>query len=370
MHFKIQKNLLDKTLEIVSKYTDPINAYYALRCVLIKVTDEKIYLIASNGTQSIQKELEVDEKYIEIYEEGIFLIQAQIFKNSIKKLSGLIDIKLVNNTNLEITEGFTNYSLTTIDIETFLPIDFEYTGKTIEISSEQFKKGIKDVEKVVSSDMQIIYKCINLKIEDNKMIFGATDTYRLAYETFWLKNKNQEIENFDFSLENNYFKDLLPSDVPSSFQLYYDNLKIGIIYKNTKIISRFVDMEFYNLTKVIPTNFKYKITINKAELMNLIDKVAVVTNEKQNRIEVKITNKEFELKTFVKEIGTSIAKTNKFKLDEGSSLEFDLNFVFLKDAINVFEGDITLNIDEKISKILILSEKDPNLIQLITPKRR
>ncbi|WP_406615486.1 DNA polymerase III subunit beta [Mycoplasmopsis hyopharyngis] len=368
MNFEIQKNILDKAIEIVSRYSDTANAFYSLRCILIKVTNEVIYLVASNGSQSIEKQLIVDNDKIKVFEEGKFLINTQYFKNSIKKFNQNIIIKFDNDKNLILKEKFTSYSLTTVDPETFIPIEFELPEKFITVNSEQFRKGQKDVEKVVAIDSELIYKCINVKFKDNLMIFGATDTYRLAYEKFKVKNENKY--EYEFSLESNYFKDLLPVDVPNEFKLYFDQLKICVVYEQTKIFSRIVDMEFFDLAKLIPSEFKYQIKINKNELLNLIDKVSVVTSEKQNKIEMKIEKNELTLKTFVKEIGTSIAKTTNFNNLTKLELELDLNITFLKDAISVFNDEITLNIDDKVSRILIVSEKDPELKQIITPKRR
>ncbi|WP_440756668.1 DNA polymerase III subunit beta [Mycoplasmopsis anatis] len=84
MKFTIKKNILDQTIEFISKYVDPINVFMPFRCVKIDVSYEKIIFTASNGLMSTKKILKVDELNIKVETVGNALINNQYFKNIIK----------------------------------------------------------------------------------------------------------------------------------------------------------------------------------------------------------------------------------------------------------------------------------------------
>lgn len=366
MHFKINKILLDKTLEIVSKYVDPINIVYEMRCILINVSNQFIEFKATNGIMSIYKKIDVDNQKVIVYEEGSFLINSSIFKSSVKKLTDQITIRNGNDNDIEIIQGNTNYNLTLVPKENFLTLDFELGSNVFEINTNDFRKGYKNTSFAVSQDESAIYRCVNFKTINDKIAFSATDTLRMAYQLIKSKTPKEDIE---FSLENQYMKELIPSDAPEKVIMSVDNLKIGISYKNTIIISKFMDLPFPDLSRIIPNDFNTKVIIKRDELMDMLNKVAIVSTEKQNRLEVRINKKDFSIRIGVQEIGASFVKTSNFTL-EGNPVEFDINSNFLKDAISVFKDDISLNIDKNISRILVLSTSEPDLKQLIAPKRK
>ena len=367
MKFTINKNILDETLEIVSRYSDPINSLYGFRCIMIKVKNDVISFEASDGVISIVKNLDVDDVNIKVEEEGQFLIQTNIFKNVIKKLNCEILLSQNTNASLEIRQGLTKYSLTTNPINTFPPIEEAFNTKEVEIDTKQFRNAVKNVAFAASTENSLIYKCINMKFKNNSLRFTATDTYRLAYYTIKVPYKGEE---FGISVNSKNVKELIPQDAPTKVSLFYNEIKMGIKYKNTVITTRIVDMPYQDAESLFASlNPRYKITITKEEITDLINKVWIGSSEKQNRLEISITNKEITILNRLDEIGTSIAKSNKFQL-EGKPVEFDVNYNFLKDALSVFDGEIYLIMDDPIRKILIISKSNEDTKQLITPLKR
>ncbi|OAB48779.1 DNA polymerase III subunit beta [Mycoplasmopsis gallinarum] len=368
MKFEIDKKVLDNTLEVVSKFSDPINSIYGLRCILIKVDSDFIEFQATNGSINIIKKLVVDNNKVKVFEKGKFLIHSNIFKNVIKKLSKSILIEKGINDNINIYQGESEYSIATNKIESFPIIEESTNVKYIEIDTNEFKKAIKSVQFAVSNDNNLLYKCINFKFKNNEIRLAASDTYRLAY--YQLKVNNIVNDEFDLSILSNNVKDLLPFDVPKKVKLFYNNLKFGINYNNTIITSRIIDQPYKNMEEILNklTDLEYKITINKDELMDILNKGFVIASTQGGKkIEININSNEFKVSNYQAEIGNSVSKTHNFKLEGRNSLSFEVNFNFIKDAISVFDGEIYLLIDKEIRKILIISKSNENCKQLITP---
>ncbi|MBU4689591.1 DNA polymerase III subunit beta [Mycoplasma zalophidermidis] len=368
MKFHINKKILDDSIEIVSKYVDPISTFYSFRGIMIIVDNEFITLKAANDATSIVKKLPVDDVLIKVEQTGEFLIQANIFKTIIKKLSGEITIQQTPNALLEIIEGNSRYQLSTLQSNQFPVIDNLINTKQFELDTNEFKKAIKNVIHASSADNNLIYRCINMRYKNNCINFTATDSYRLAL--YQMKTNTPLEENIDISVNAKDLKDLIPSDAPKKITFFYNDIKVGIKYDNTIIISRIVSVPFRDTEPILADmNIKYNLQISKAELNELLNKVWLSNGDKQNRIEVSLTNNNLTLINNIAEIGSSVAKTQNFKF-EGKTVEFDLNFNFLKDAISVFEDDISILIDDQVKKILILSPSNVSSKQLITPLRR
>ncbi|WP_406617108.1 DNA polymerase III subunit beta [Mycoplasmopsis adleri] len=369
MKIKINKNKLDEIIEIVSKFTDPTSSFFSMRCVLITATGGQLVFKACNEITSIIKNLPVDDENVIVEEQGEVLVQCNLFKGIIKKLSGFIEIKTDQNNNLEIIQEDSRYSLNTTDVNTFVAIEGNLNVKKFEINTEEFKKAIKDVAFAASTEPNLIYKCINFKSKGNKLNLAATDIYRLAYYTIDTK---KPLEEFDFNVNAKDVKELIPADAPKKITLFYNSLKFGVEYENTIVAARITDLPYHDIEQLfnqVMNETKYKLTIDKKELNNLLNKIWLNSNDKQNRIEIKITKNELSIYSRLDELGDSLVKTDKFDI-EGGTLVFDINYNYLKDALNILDDEIYLLIDEKIQKILILSKSNPNSKQIVSPMRR
>ncbi|MCS4536615.1 DNA polymerase III subunit beta [Mycoplasma sp. CSL7475-4] len=368
MKFHINKKIFDDALEVVSKYVDPISTFYSFRGIYINLTEDFITLKAANDSTSIVKKIPVDDVNIKVEQTGEFLIQANIFKNIIKKLSGQITMNKSINGLLDIHEGNSRYQISTLDASSFPITDNLLNTKQIEFDTNEFKKAIKSVTHASSQDNNLIYRCINMRYKNGHINFTATDSYRLAL--YQMKTTLLNDEDVDISVVAKDLKDIVGADAPKKITFFYNDIKVGVKYDNTTIISRIVSVPFKDTEPIFKEmNIKYTIQINKNELNDLLNKVWIANGDKQNRIELKVTADFLQITNNIAEIGSSVAKTKNFKF-KGDDLELDLNYNFLKDAISVFDDELSILIDQTVKKILIVSNSNKLSKQLITPLRR
>ncbi|WP_041102772.1 DNA polymerase III subunit beta [Mycoplasmopsis californica] len=368
MKFHINKKIFDEALEIVSKYIDSNNAYLNFRCVLVDVDNEFITLRAANDSSSIIKKLPVDDEKIKIEKTGKFLVQSNILKSIIKKLNNVITFDKSINGILEISQGNSRYQLSTLDEKTYPAFDILANTKNFEINTNEFKKAIKNVIHSTSEDNSLIYRCINLRYKDNAIIFTATDSFRLSLYKMPI---NSFVENeFDISIDAKDLKDLIPADAPKNITLFYNDLKVGVKYTNTSIVSRIVTLPFKDTEPVFNTiKVKNTIQIEKSILNEMLNKIWMTNGDKKNRIQISVNSNELKLINNVSEVGSFVDSTKNFKF-EGTPFEMDLNYIFFKDAISVLENEVSILISDDLKKILILCSSNKYSKQLITPLRR
>lgn len=364
MKFTIKKTLLDNIVEFLSKYSNPIDTFVTFRYILIDVEEEKITFTASNSTMSARKVVPVDEIDIKVEDIGSSLINCSYFKNIIKKLNKTIEISTQNDL-INIVEGNTIYKLNTIS-NNFPKIDFSDTSNKFELNKSDFEKAVKNVIFAVGDNLNsIILKCVNIICDGTNLRFTATDTARLSTEIIKI-NKNIKI---NVSIDSKNIRNMIIKDSPKKIFMFFDNTKLGISYENTIIQTSIVDIPYHDISKVFPKDYTRKIIIEKDELMNIINKVVFINQEKGSRLELKINEKELKITTNISEIGTSFASTKNFTL-EGEPIEIDFNHIFLKEAINIIEGEINIFINENGNVALIVSKTNPNNKQLLSSLRR
>lgn len=367
MKFTIKKNILDQTIEFISKYVDSINVFMPFRCVKIDVSFDKITFIASNGLMSTKKILKVDEINIKVEIPGIVLINNQYFKNIIKKLNNEISVES-NGKIIKIWENEISYTLNCVDVE-FPNIDFKKPENSFEINTNKLEKAIRNVSFSASSETSgksLILKCINFSSKNDILRLVATDTFRLSTETIKI---NKPI-NVNFSIESKNIKNMITKEAPKNVIMFIDESKVGIVYENTIIQSSIVDVPFVSFEGIIPTEFSRKISIKKSELLDLLNKVVFIQQEKYNRVEFKINKDLLTLSTNLSDIGQSTGSTTEFELI-GDPIDIDFNYVFIKDALTAFENDeINLCINKNGNIMLIVSKSNENNKQVITPLRR
>ncbi|VEU76604.1 DNA polymerase III subunit beta [Mycoplasmopsis columbina] len=367
MKFLIDKKIFDETVEIVSRYTDPINTSYGLRCILFNVTNESIELSATNGYISIVKKIDVDNEKIKVFEEGQFLIQASLFKNIIKKSNKEITVSDEIG-EIEISSGETKYTLSPNNINIFPGIEETYEPKKIEIDTNSFKKAIKSVSFAVSTE-EHTFKCINFYFEDNLINITATDKYRLA--RYSLKVNSLFNSPFDISVLASSVKELIPNDAPKKVVLLFNNTKFGVEYKNTKIIARITDITYPRLDHLFNTEeIKNSIKIDKDIFVDLLNKAFVISGQGNKKVELNFSKNELRVSTYIQEIGTSLVKTSEIEFEGSKTLSFDVDYNFIKDALNVYSGEVILLTDDKPNKILILSKSNEECKQILSPIRR
>ncbi len=366
MNFTIDKDILLKTLENVIKAIDVNNIYVHLRNFYINVLDEMIIIKGSNGYFSIEDKIE-NGNIINIETIGSFLIPSSLFINIIKKCSGKIQI-YSNNNVLYIMNENDKFEINLLQIDDYPNIDFSLYGTKIKVNANKLKKAIDNVIFATSqTNDEIILSGVNLKYEKGTLYISATDSFRLAREIIKI-NDDRDL-SFDITVMNKNLKNFVPISVDSDVILYVNEHKINLIHNNTNYQSKIIEAPYKNIDQLFQTNFTKKLIIDKNVLNNAISKASIISSNDNsyNKIYISITSNEINLSTQAEEIGRTkvIIQSNDFEF-EGEEISIVINFKFLKEAINVFNDKININLTKPNELILIDSEKSNNK-QIISP---
>lgn len=368
MKFSFNQKKLLKKLENVNKAIDSMNVFLPLRNFFFDIQEDKVIIKGSNGNFSIETKIKANPNILEIEEQGSFLVPSTLFLNIVRKCDGMMEFNIENN-NMKIKNERDIYEINLMDAKEYPSIDFELYGNKINVNATELREAIKNVIFAASQkEEEIVLNGVNLKMEDKKLIITATNSYRLAQEIIDINDDRNLF--FDVTIHNKNIKDFIPAEANEEVVLYANDYKVNLVYQDTILQSKIIDVPYKDISKIFQTNFSKKIVIDRNVLSNAVSKATVITGDTYNKIRFNISEEQISISSVRDEIGqTNVILTNEQFGYEGEGIVITLNFKYLKEAINVFDGKIEIYLNNSHSIILITSEQKKNNKQIISPLR-
>ena len=363
MEIKINKLILDNSLDLVSKGVDQNPFIPVMKGILIDAQDNKITLTGSNGEISIKNTIKVDLNSA-IITPGVALIELSMFRNIIKKMEDDIHI-ITDDKTMIIQSGNDKFTLNLYNKFDYPTIDFTIYGDLLKIKWHDLKEITKNVLFAASqNESSLILCCVNISAKDKKLKMLATDRHRYAEQILDIDDN----VNFNISLLSKNLKDLLSFEFNNEINLYVSEHKVIFQVGDTIIQSKVVEQIYQDVSRIIPKEFENILTISKKEISTLLNKASVIITENYNKIKLLIKDKTLTISSSRDEIANVTLKTSNFTYT-GDELKLILNSKFLKDAISVFDDEINIYITKEPIRLVAKSKSNPNNIQLFTPLR-
>ena len=142
--------------------------------------------------------------------------------------------------------------------------------------------------------------------------------------------------------------------VDDEVNIYFTSNHILFEFDETKVVSRLIECSnYFDTDKMISNDYKTKITINKKEMANCIDRATLLVREGDKKpIVIEISDHKMELK-----IDSSMGSMNEeIDIDkEGKDILIGFNPKFLIDALKV--------IDDETIHLYLMNPKAPCFIR-------
>ena len=363
MKLKINKKEFKKHLDNIQRGMVIYSPLYSLKGVLIDANESNLTLTTSDGFLSI-KEVIKNNQGIYIEEPGKILAPGRIFKEIIEKMGDEIFVQVNNNKMIISSEG-SKTEVNLFDVNDYPRISFESFGKNLVINAKKFKSMIRNVAFAAAIDDKItILNGVNIKAKDNKIIVSATNSFRLAQEFMYIDSTI----DFDITIISKKIRDFLPSDIEEDVTISVDDTKIISKIGSTTISSRIIDGVYLPIDKLISNKHESKLTLDIKEIEKNIDRVTLVSGEGKKIIKLQANRESVIFESKKSEIGEARSLANNFKF-EGEPIEIIFDYMFLKEAISKYRGNISISFNGAQKPFILRGESNKNLIQLILPHR-
>lgn len=368
MKLTIKKQILNEKLNIVSKALSNKTIVPVLSGIKFDLKKEGLFLTTSNDDIAI--ETFIDKKYIDnIIDDGSIIIPGKYFLEIIRKLDEDSITLETDGLKIIISTERGEYTLNGMNSNEFPNIKFDLVEKPILLQSQILKTIINQTVFAVSTqESRPVLTGINLQISEDVLECVATDSYRLAKKIVYLDSKQKNDINIVIPGRNLIELTKIIEDDEKNVELHiFSN---NILFKTNDMLfqSRLLNDRYPDISKLIPTEFEVTIKVGLNELFNTIDRVSLLTSEKdKNLVKMELNENTLTLSSTSAEIG-KMQETMTIAKDKNINMNIAYSSKYMLEALRTLKCEtVDIRLNSEIKPIIVKNSEDDNLIQLVLP---
>lgn len=345
-----KKTDLVHAVSTVSKAVSNKTTLPILECILIEAVAGKIKLTANDMELGIETTVEGN-----IQEPGKIAINAKLFSEIVRKLSD-------NDVTIETDE---QYKATITCEKACFQImgqegnEFPYLpeiekNQSITISQFSLKEIIRQTIFSISDNENTKLMTGELfEVKDQQLNVVSLDGHRISIRKIQLKDSYDPFKVVVPGKTLQEIVKIISGEMEEDVNIYVTSKHILFEFDQTRVVSRLLEGEFYKISQMLSSDYETKITINKKEFLNCIDRASLLIRESEKKpIIIDITD--HSLKLNINSFFGSMEEEIMIQ-KEGRDLLIGFNPKFLMDVLRVID-------DEEIH-IYLVNPKAPCFIK-------
>ena len=344
------KTNLVKGVSIVSKAVPSKTTMPILECILIDASMDTIKLTANDMELGIETRIEG-----EIIEHGIIALNARIFSEIVRKLpDNDVMIETSDNNQALITCEKAKFNISAQSGEDFSYLPVIEKEDSITVSEFTLKEVIRQtIFSIADNDTNKMMTGELFEIDNNILKVVSLDGHRISIRKIELKNSYPSRKVVVPGKTLNEVSKILSGDADKDVSIFFTGKHIVFEFDQTTVVSRLIEGEYFKIDQMLSSDYETKVTINKKELLDCIDRATLLVKEGDKKpIIINITDGMMELK-----INSTVGSMNE-EIDivkQGKDLMIGFNPKFMIDALKVID-------DEEID-IYLVNPKAPCFIR-------
>lgn len=362
MNILCDKSKLIEGINTVLKAVPGKSTMAILECIVIDVKENTIKLIANDLQLGIETTIEGN-----IIEEGSVAVNAKIFSDIIRKLpSDDVKITVDENYTIFIECGKAKFNIAAKSTEEFPFLPSIIKDNNIQISQFTLKDVIRQTVFSISDNENTKVMTGELfEVNGSTLKVVSLDGHRISIRKVDLK---KEYENISVIIPGKTLIEIskiLNGGLDDEVNIFFTDKHVLFEFDNTVVLSRLIEGEYYKIDKMLSTDYETKITVNKKEMLECIDRTTLLLKESDKKpviIDIKDNSMGFAMNSSVGSMAEEIDAEK-----EGKDILIGFNPRFLIDALRVIdEEEITLYMINPKAPCFI-RDKDETYIYLILP---
>ena len=373
MKFTIKKELLLDALNKVSKAISTKNLIPVLAGIKFELKKKRLILTASDNDITIQTWIDcTNEEDFIIDREGSIIVQGKYILDIVRKLPAeFINIELIDELKLLVYTENSEFNLNGISESEYPNIGLEESKKKVTINAGVFKNAIGQTAFAASNEeSKPVLTGINFNIVGDVLECNSTDSYRLARKIVKLDKDSEENYNIVVPSRNVVEFSKILYDDDEMVELHIFSNKILFKTNNLKFESRLINGTYPNTSNLLPDDSFLVISTNLSDFYNVIDRVSILTSDKEKNIVTLETNDNMLiLRSSSAEVGRVEEKMPITK-NNNENIKISFSAKYMMEALKSFSTEtVDIHFVGEIKPILIKSSEDESLTQLVLPIR-
>ena len=307
MEIICNQNELNNAIQLVSKAVASRPTHPILANILLTADEgtNKISVTGFDLNLGIQTSFDGTVK-----NSGAITIPSKLLSEIVNKLPNETPVSLKvdeNSENILIKSDRGSFNLKGISSDDYPNLPFVESGTSLNIDPNSFLKSLKSTIFASSNDdSKQLLTGVNFTFKQNYLESASTDGHRLAVA---LIGNEEQTENKD-NLSSN--EDDLSVTIPTrslreieklvslrssenSIKLFYDKGQVVFISSNQIITTRTLEGTYPNYSQLIPDSFSKVFTFNTKELIDSLERIAVLADQQSSVVKIKLNNSDLAL---------------------------------------------------------------------------
>ena len=321
-----------------------------LECILIDTTSGVIKLTANDMDLGIETTVDGD-----VLDKGCIALEAKLFSEIVRKLpDSEVTIETDDNNKALIKCEKAKFNIAGKDGEDFVALlEIEKTH-FITLSQFSLKEIIRQtIFSISDNESNRMMSGELLQIDQDQLRLVSLDGQRISIRKISLKESYDPIKAVIPGKTLNEISKILSGDMDDDVRIYFTDRHVLFEFDQTVVVSRLLEGEYFQIDKMISSDYNTKITINKKELQGCIERASLLIRESERKpIIINVTDGSMEMK-----IQSAMGSMNE-DIDiskEGRDIMIGFNPKFILDALRVID-------DEEITMYLV-NPKAPFIIK-------
>ena len=359
------RDALLKPLQAVSGIVERRHTLPILSNVLLERKGEKIHFVTTDLEIQIAPEAESKGKG----EDAAVTVSARKLQEILRALPEKSKVVLEHKENrLHVKAGKSQFSLQTLPAEDFPRQSSAAAQHREKISQKELKRLFYLVQYAMAQqDVRYYLNGMLLVIEDDQIRVIATDGHRLGYASTKQKQKKAHQEVIlprKAVLEVGRLLDETENEVT----LEVAQNQVRFSFSNIDLITKVVDGKFPDYTRVIPSNYQKHIQISRQTLLQALQRMAILANEKFRGVRWVLTDKSLRIVCTNNEQEEA---QEELEVDyKGEPLDIGFNISYLLDVLSNLDSEqVDCSFGDANSSVLITIPGNSEFKYVVMPMR-
>ena len=344
---------------VSSKTTVPV-----LEGILISTENGEINLSAYNLENGLNKKIEAT-----IEEAGQIVISAKVFNSILHSLKGdFVRLRTDDRLMCHIESEGAVFDIMGMAAVDFPEIPTIADGKIIKISAGILKEMVRETIFAVApvEGTRPILTGLDFELEDGELKLVAIDGYRLA-----IRKENVGVsDNIKFVVSGRAVAEIVKiiSDEEKDIEMTIGRRHISFLVEGYSFIAPLLDGDFIDYKKTIPAAFSQKISVERREIIEIIERISLIINDNFTSPVRCIIGENETVFSCATSVGRATEKAEIML--EGAPFEIGLNSKYLLEALRACDYEkVNINFNGGSAAVVITPTEGDNSIYMIMPMR-
>lgn len=364
---QLERDALLRPLQAVTGIVEKRHTLPILSNVLLERKQGRVHLVATDLEIQVSTNADVSAAG---GEDTSLTVSARKLQEILRALPEGTDTTLdAQNNRLQVRAGKSRFNLQTLPAGDF-PVLADPGPSQGKITLPQ--KGLRELLLLVQysmaqQDIRYYLNGLLLVVDGGDLKVVATDGHRLSYAA---RPLGQQHEKREVILPRKAVIELAKllgdGDDPVAVEIFASQVRFS--FGSIILTSKVIDGKFPDYTRVIPSGYQKRFSINRVQLLQALQRAAILSNEKfrgvrwtmtGNSLRVSCTNNEQEEAQEELEISYT-----------GDALDIGFNITYLLDVLNNVDcEDVECALGDANSSMLIMVPNDPEFRYVVMPMR-